>query len=290
MNFFTFDLRKVFLVITLIVLPLIAVNMQRKSEQELWFTRPFTFAGGLLQRGFSSFSSGVRGTTSTYLDLIGIKTENEALKKQLAETNAQQGALTELKLENERLSTLLGFKQGSNMNLLAARVIGRDLLPDHDTITVDRGLNHGVKKNMAALTTGGVIGYTFRVEKESSQILLLTDRYAVIDAIVQRSRARGLTEGLSRTNTRLRYLKRSDDVKVGDLVVTSGLFNIFPKGFPIGTVTSIDKSRYGMTQEVEIKPAIEPFNLEELFIVLNANHQDLTPKSVDGDDTEGNDD
>ncbi len=134
---------------------------------------------------------------------------------------------------------------------------------------------------MAAVTTGGVIGYTFRVENESSQILLLTDRYAVIDAIVQRSRASGLVEGVSRTACKLKYLKRSDDVKVGDLVVTSGLFNIFPKGFPIGTVTSIDKSRYGMTQEVEIKPQIEPLNLEELFIVINANHEDFAPTHPD---------
>lgn len=290
MNFFTFDLRKVFLIIALVVLPLIAINMQRNSEEELWFTKPFTFAGGSIQRGFASFSSGVRGTTSMYLDLIGVKRQNRDLKARLDELSAQLSAFTELKLENERLNQLLGFKQANKMNLLAARVIGRDLLPDKNTITVNRGLAHGVQKNMAALTIGGVIGYTFRVEDQSSQILLLTDRYAVIDALVQRSRAQGLVEGMSRTSCRLRYLKRSDDVKVGDLVVTSGLFNIFPKGFPIGTVTSIEKSRYGMTQEVEIKPAVEPLNLEELFIVLNANHQDLTPPpeepiEPDGDDT-----
>lgn len=280
MNFFTFDLRKVFLIIALVVLPLIAINVQRKSEEELWFTRPFAFAASLVHQGFASFSSGVRGTTSMYIDLIGVKKQNEVFKKQLAELNAQIGTLTELKLENERLSQLLGFKQASKMNLLAARVVGRDLLPDHNTITVDRGLSHGVQKNMAALTIGGVIGYTFRVENDTTQVLLLTDSYAVIDAIVQRSRARGFIEGGGRSNARLRYLKRSDDVKVGDLVVTSGLFNIFPKGFPIGTVTSIDKSRYGMSQDVEIKPAVEPLNLEEIFIVLNANHQDLTePKS-----------
>jgi rod shape-determining protein MreC len=277
MNFFTFDVRKVFLVIALIVLPLIAINMQRKSTEELWFTRPFTIGGSLIQRGFASFSSGVRGTTAMYVDLIGVKKQNLELKTQLAELKAQFGAMTELKMENQRLSQLLGFKQASKMKLLAARVIGRDLLPDHNTITIDRGLSHGVQKNMAALTIGGVVGYVFRVEDESAQILLLTDRYAVIDAIVQRSRARGLVEGVSRTGARLRYLKRSDDVKVGDLVVTSGLFNIFPKGFPVGSVTSIDKSRYGMTQEVEIKPAVDPLNLEELFIILNANHQDMSP-------------
>ncbi len=282
MNFFTFDLRKVFLTIALVIVPLMAVNMQRNSEEELWFTKPFTFAGGLLQRSFASFSSGVRGTTALYLDLISIKKENLQLNQQLAELNAQLGAMTELKLENERLNQLLGFKQGTKMELLAARVIGRDLLPDHNTITIDRGSDHGIQKNMAALTIGGIVGYTYRVEKASSQIILLTDRYAVIDAIAQRSRARGLVEGLSRGDCRLRYLKRSDDIKVGDLVVTSGLFNIFPKGFPIGTVTSVDKSRYGLTQEVEIKPAIEPLNLEELFIVLNANNQDFSPPPEKG--------
>lgn len=277
MNFFTFDLRKVFLFIAIVVIPIIAVNMQRKSEEELWFTKPFTFAGATMQRSFASFSSGVRGTTAMYLDLIGVKKQNQELKTQLAELSAQLGAMTELKMENERLGQLLGFKQAAKMNLLAARVIGRDLLPDHATITVDRGMNHGVQKNMAALTIGGVIGYTFRVENESSQILLLTDPYAVVDATVQRSRARGLVEGVRKGNVRLRYLKRSDDVKVGDLVVTSGMFNMFPKGFPIGTVTAIDKSRYGMTQDVEMKPTIEPLNLEEIFIVINANHQDFSP-------------
>ncbi len=278
MNYFTFDLRKVFLIIALVVLPLIAINMQRKSEEELWFTKPFSFTASLVQQGYASFSSGVRGTTAMYLDLIGVKKQNEMLKTQLAELNAQLGALTELKLENERLRELLGFKQASKMNLLAARVIARDLLPDHNTITVDRGLDHGVQKNMAVISIGGVVGYTFRVENDSSQVLLLTDSYAVIDAIVQRSRARGLIEGVARSSCRLRHLKRSDDVKVGDLVVSSGMFNMFPKGFPIGTVVSIDKSRYGMTQEVEVKPAVEPMNLEEIFIVLNANHQDLSPK------------
>ncbi len=277
MNFFTFDLRKVFLVIALIVVPLVCINMQRKSEEELWFTKPFTFMGSMAQLGFSSFTSGVRGTTALYLDLIDIKKENGLLKSQLAELNAQVGAMTELKLENLRLSELLGFKQASKMELLAARVIGRDLLPDHNTITVDRGAKQGLHLNMAVITTGGAVGYTFRVEENSAQVLLLTDRYAVIDAIVQRSRARGLIEGLSRSECRLRYLKRSDDVQVGDLIVTSGLFKIFPKGFPIGVVTAIDKSRYGMTQEVSIRPAVEPLKLEEVFVVLKANNAEVTP-------------
>ncbi len=273
MNFFTFDIRKVLLVMALIIGPLLAINMQRKAEEDLWFTKPFRFLAGVIQQGYSSFSSGVRGTTSLYIDLIGVKRLNRELTQQNAELRAQLGALTELKLENERLSELLGFKQTSQMDLIAARVIGKDLLPDHQTVSINRGTYHGVQKNMAALTVGGVVGYVFRAETFTSHILLLTDGYAAIDAVVQRSRSRGIVEGRNRESSYLKYLRRSDDVVVGDLVVTSGLQDIFPKGFPIGIVSSVNKSRYGMTQEVLIDPVVVVSNLEELFVVRNARQE-----------------
>ncbi len=277
MNFFTFDIRKVILVTLAVILPLIAVNIQRNSEEELWFTKPFTMTASMIQIAYFSFSAGVRGTTANYLDLIGIKTQNRLLLRENGELRAQLGALTELKLENERLSQLLGLKQRSTMDLLATRVIGHDALLDHDTVSVNKGSEHGVKKHMAAITVSGIVGYVFRVEKWTSQILLLTDRYSAVDAIVQRSRVRGIVEGKSRDGAMLKYLRRSDDVEVGDLVVTSGLHNIFPKGFPVGTVTAIQRSEYGMSQDVQISPIVNPRNLEEVFVILNASQEDFTP-------------
>jgi rod shape-determining protein MreC len=273
LNFFTFDIRKIFLLILLIIVPLITVNLQRRSEETLWFLRPFTFLAGLVEQGYSSFSSGVRSTTTLYLDLINIKKDNRLLQTENQELRAKLGAMTELEMENKRLNDLIGFKQKNAMALLAAKVIGKDTLNEHDTIVINRGFEHGVKKNMAVLTVGGVVGYVFRPENLSSQIMLLTDRYAAIDAIIQRSRARGIVEGHSREDCRMHYLKRDDDVKDGDLVVTSGLNNIFPKGFPVGSVTSIRQSKYGMSKDVEIKPAVNPLNLEEVFVVLNANQE-----------------
>jgi len=269
MNFFTFDIRKVFAVILMIVLPLLAINMQRNSEEELWFTKPFTWSAGLIQEGFHSFSSGVRGTTSMYLDLINVKVRNRALEEEIAKLRAELGSVTELKLENQRLNHLLGFKQASPLSLIAAKIIGKDLLPDHYTLTIDRGTDQGVKKNMAVITTGGVVGYIFRAEPQNSQVLLMTDRYAAVDSIVQRSRARGVVEGLSRDLAKLSHLKRSDDVEVGDLVVTSGLFRIFPKGFPVGVVTAVERSQYGLSQKVEVEPAVDLANLEEVFVITD---------------------
>lgn len=279
MNFFTFDIRKVFLLILIVILPLIIINLQRKSEETLWILKPFTFAAGVVDGTYSSFSSGVRGTTSLYLDLINIKKDNRQLMTEIQELRAKLGTMTELELENKRLNDLLGFKQKTAMALLAAKVIGKDVLNEHSTIVINRGLEQGVRKNMAVLTVGGVVGYIFRTEANSSQIMLLTDRYAAIDAIIQRSRARGIVEGYTRDDCRMRYLKRDDDVKEGDLVVTSGLNNIFPRGFPIGTVTSTKRSKYGMSQEVEVKPTVTALNLEEVFIVLNANQEDFIPQA-----------
>ncbi|MCB0412488.1 MAG: rod shape-determining protein MreC [Bdellovibrionales bacterium] len=280
MNFFNLDIKKIAVIIGFIVIPLLTINMQRNSEGG-GILQPFVWMSGLFQMGYSSFSSGVRGTTAMYLDLIGIKKTNQDLLKENAELRAQLGSMTELQLENERLNELLAFKQKTNMELLAAKVIGKDLLPDHNTITINRGSQHGLKKSMAALTVAGAVGYVFRVQDFTSQILLLTDRYSAIDAIVQRSRARGIIEGFSKEACRMRYLRRSDDVKTGDLIVTSGLDNIFPKGFPIGTVTEVNRSEYGVTQDVEIAPFINSTNMEEIFIVLNSHSEDFSPPEPD---------
>ncbi|NQZ02618.1 MAG: rod shape-determining protein MreC [Bdellovibrionales bacterium] len=287
MNFLNIDARKIALFIGIIAIPLLTINMERNPEESHWAFKPFAFALGSLQSVYSDFSSGVRGTTSLYLNLIGIKKENERLLKENAELRAQLGALTELEKENQRLNSLLGFQQKSPMELVATKVIGKDLLPNHHTLTINRGTHHGIAKHMAALTVGGVVGYVYKTSMLTSQVLLLTDPYSAIDSIVQRSRARGIVEGSQKDQCKLRYLKREDDVNVGDLVVTSGLNNIFPKGFPIAKVKNVLKSQYGLSQDVELEPVINPQTLEEIFVVLKSNSADYTPSEEPPAEPEG---
>ncbi len=237
--------------------------------------KPFIFVSGVVQNAYSSFSSGVRGTTGLYLNLVNIKKNNRKLQEDNSELRAQLGALEELKLENERLNKLLGFKGNTKMDLLTAKVIGKDLLLEHSTLTINRGTRHGIREFMAVITIGGVVGYIIQPQMFTSQVLLLTDRYASIDAIVQRSRSRGIIEGLTKKSCKMNYLERDDDVVAGDRIVTSGLNNIFPKGFLIGTVTDVSKNRYDISQEVFVRPAINPFTLEEAFVVLNTNNEDF---------------
>ncbi len=284
MNFFAFDIRKALIWMIFIALPLLSLNMQRNPGDEPFYKKPFSWAAGFLQTSYSTFTSGVRGTTSMYLNLIGIKMENQTLQRDNEELRATLGAMTELKLENERLSNLLGFKQGTKMELLAAKVIAHDLSPDHYSIRINRGLKHGLKKFQAVLTVEGVVGYVFRPDFDSAQVLVLTDRAASIDALVQRTRARGIVSGKNATTTRMRYLKRPDDAAVGDTVVTSGLYGYFPKGFPIGKITSVKKTDYGISQEATVTPIVNPSNVEEVFIVLNSGDEDFSDKMKSSED------
>lgn len=278
MNFFAFDLRKAVIVLIVIALPLLSINMKRSPGEDPWYRKPFTATVSLIQGGYSSFTSGVRGTTSMYLKLIGIKKQNLALQKENEELRATLGALTELKLENERLSKLLDFKQSTSMELLAAKVIARDLSHDQYSIRINRGSRHGLKKLQGVITIEGVVGYVLRTDTDSSQILVLTDRASVVDGIVQRTRARGLVNGSNHSTCRLRYLERADDVSAGDMVVTSGLGGYFPKGFPIGKITSVRKTDFGISQEASLSPVVNPSNLEEVFVVLNSGHEDFTER------------
>lgn len=277
MNFFNFDLRKIITLAVLAALPVLSVNLQKDSQDGPWIFRPFYIASSFTQSLYGDFSSGVRSTTDLYLNLIDIKKTNRELVEELNSLKAQLGDLTELRLENERLNELLDFKRKTDMELLAAKITGRDLFPDSDTLTINRGLQNGVTKGMAVITPSGAVGYVVQAEDSTSQVLLLTHRYAVIDAVVQSSRARGIVHGYNSDLCELRYLNRNDQVKKGDLIVTSGLDNIFPKGLPVGVVTEVHKDDFKFEQEVYLAPVVAASKLEEVFVVLNANRVDLSP-------------
>lgn len=283
MNFFAFDIRKALIVLLVVALPLLSINMKRSPGEDPWYTKPFAAAVGGIQNGYSGFTNSVRGTTGMYLNLIGIKHINRELQAENAALRAQLGALAELKLENERLAKLLDFKKNTSMELLAAKVIARDLSADHYSIRINRGYRQGVKRLQGVITIEGAVGYVIRVEANTSQVLVLTDRSAAIDAIVQRTRARGLISGKSGWMCRLRYLERADDVAAGDLIVTSGLQGYFPKGFAVARLVSVHKTDYGISQEAEVTPVVNPSNLEEVFVVLNSGHEDFNERFGDED-------
>ncbi len=283
---FPLDFRKILLIIFVFALPLISVNIQRKAGEAPWYFMPFTVATEVVQNGYSKLVYIVKDTTREYLNLIDIKKENRDLKEKLARLEAQLAIHDEVVNENTRLLGLVDFKQREPMDLVAAKVIGFDLFSQYATVRINRGSDSGIVPGQAVVTPVGVVGSILSANNNTSQVLVLTDRYSVIDAIVQRSRARGVVEGKTQTSAQLKYLQRTDDVLVGDLIVTSGLDPALPQGFPVGKVISAVKKTYGITQAVELEPMIDASQLEEVFIVRKIVGKSDAPKNVSSLDSE----
>ena len=259
------------------LLPLITINMEQKGREADWIKQPFHLLAGVAEDIFYGFSHGVKSTTGYYLNLLSIKTNNQNLISENAELKTRLELFKELELENDRLRGLLQFKQKSKMELIAASVVGRDLVPDHKTLTVNKGTDDGVKEGQAVIALKGAVGTIIRAEKKRSHIMLITDRYSVVDGIVQRTRALGIVEGKGTDDLALmKYIDRTTDLKKGDVIVTGGLDKVFPKGFPLAEVENVENKAYSVAMKIELRPVIEPTEIENVFVVINSYGEDYS--------------
>ena len=267
LNFFNFDIKKAILIICLVIIPVFLMTLNRSKTENNFIFRSFVFVSSTMQLFYHSMASSIHHTTDTYLNIIKTKERNRELMAENKHLKSYLSLMKETQSENKRLNTILNFKKKSPIQFILAQVIGRDPISKYQLITINRGYNHNVKKNMIVINETGVVGYVFRIFSHFSQVILLTDPHAAIPAIIQRSRVYGVVEGTNKNRCKLNYLKRRDDVQKGDIIVTSGLSALSVGGFPIGTVTDIKKQRYGLTQEITVTPFINPSRLEEVFIV-----------------------
>ncbi len=261
-----------------LALPLISINMQQRPQESHWLTKPFSLLASGVSETFFGLSHGVKETTAMYVDLVNIKKESDDIKTTNNELIARQEKMNELVVENDRLRGLLSFKEQTKMNLVTAQVIGRDLVMDHNTITINKGTRDGLRSNQAVIATGGALGYIYKADALTSHVMLLTDRYSVVDGIVQRTRAHGIVEGKNQSGCALKYVEKTEDVKEGDLVVTGGLDNIFPKGFPVAIVATVERKTFSVSLKVDLRPVVDPYKVEEVFVVINANNEDFGDK------------
>src|SRR4029434_5497046 len=138
---------------------------------------------------------------------------------------------------------------------------------DFRTITIDKGSAHGLKTDMAVLAPGGIVGRIVEPSARAAIVQLLIDSTAAAGVIIERSRAQGVAMGAGDGRLRLEYMSEAFDVAVGDEGVTSGIDMIYPKGFVIGKVDSVEKS--GATyKNITIRPAVDFRAIEEVLVVL----------------------
>ena len=201
--------------------------------------------------------------------------ENEELHRNNDALRQQVFALSEAGRRNLELERQLNLKQRLPFKSTGARVIGRDASNWWKSIQIDRGGNDDIRENMAVLNADGLIGKIISVTKGESRALLLVDPNCKVSALLQDSREPGVASGVKTAFTFaprcvMTYVNRDAKIKHGEAVITSGLGGVFPKGILIGTVTSVRLNKQtGMYLDVEIKPAANFRQLEEVLVISN---------------------
>lgn len=206
-------------------------------------------------------------TWNAYVDLVGARQEREWLRarvRTLEEEADQAGSISD---ENERLRALLGLRDTLPTSAVAARITGAEASGLFRTATLNKGHQDGIARGFAVISGGGAVGQIVSTSPHASRVLLLDDHASGVDALVRRTRARGIVEGGTQAGCRLKYVKRREDIRVGDKVITSGLDGIFPKGLAIGEIVQLGEEDHGLYRTADIRPAVEFAKLEEVLIV-----------------------
>jgi len=205
-------------------------------------------------------------------ELSALRSDNERLRRELAELDFKYQNLVEARLELERVRALLGYREEQvALDLVMARVISRGITTWHHEVVIDRGLAHGVQAGDAVVTHRGAVGRIIEVFSTSARVLLITDPRSAVAAVVQNGRDGAIAEGDSGVLGMVRMARLPWDfpITVGDLVVTSRLGDVFPRdhAFAIGVVNEIVLSSDGLLKQARIKPAVEFGRLEEVLVV-----------------------
>src|SRR5579862_7989576 len=212
-----------------------------------------------------------------YFYLRGVRAENRQLKDQIEQMRIEQVRLSEDAAQARRLQTLLAFKEQFISKTVAAQVIGSSGSDLSRIVYIDKGEEDGLKRDMAVMTSDGIVGKVLQVYKNPSvsQVLLISDQSSGVGAILEKTRLQGVLRGTANGEVVLERVMSDEKVPVGETVLTSGGDQIFPKGLPVGTVTAVGNGKE-LFLNIKIKPAANLSKLEEVLVLVERQEKQAT--------------
>ena len=257
-------------------------------------TTPVRYLGSAIASPFNAIGNVASNLTASPETLSDLEAENEELRAQLAE-------LTEAQATAERLEGLLGLQSTYNLQSTAARIVGESGDAWSRTVTINKGSLDGLAINMPVCNSAGIIGQIIEVSPTTSTVRLITDENSGVSAMVQSTRAQGILQGQPDGTLRLEFVTIDSDVKEGDIIVSSGLGGVYPKGLPLGVVASVDRPDNASYYTIIVTPASsDTENNEEVLVITSltseqrATDEDVVdananPQGGDREDTDASD-
>jgi rod shape-determining protein MreC len=264
------------LLVLLAALTLLALERARPDEG-LWVAEAIAAVTAPVQAAFARIHRGATGLWATYLEWRALRADAERLRTEVAALRLSQMRQDELEAENGRLRALLDLRDRLAVPTVGAEVVARDWNGFTRGLTINRGRASRLERLAPVIVIRGVVGRVVEIRQSSAVIQLITDPASSIGGVVNRTRAQGLVEGVAGGRLRLKLAAREEGVTPGDLVSTSGVGGLFPKGIPLGRVTRV-RAPTGLFRIVDLEPAVDPATVEEVLVLPRGLPGDLAPK------------
>ena len=280
-----FDIRRRtgFILLAVLTAQIVLISAQVRFDSGVPVIESVTFGvfSGI-QRLTFGFVDGVGNMWARYSSLQSVAEENTLLRQQVANLQVQLQNERARARRSESLQQLLNFRKALPWSTVAAEVIAVDATPWFRTVTIARGTRDGLQTDLAVLAPAGVVGRVVGpLGANAAKVQLLVDRNAAIGAMLERSRSTGIVTGhVGDLPLRFDYISNLADVQVGDRVVTSGSEGIYPKGYLIGVVESVQMGRglyqdSGLYQDIGVRPGVDFGALEDVLVIMERRPTDL---------------
>ncbi len=243
-------------------------------------TTPVRYIGATASVPFQGLGNVFANLTSDQESLSDLKAENERLQARNAE-------LEESEQTAKRLQDLLNLKDSYSLQSTGARIISSSTDSWSSTVTINSGSASGLTVGMPVMASNGVIGQIVECGATSSTVRLLTDENSSVSAMVQSSRAQGMLKGSATGQVTLDMIASDQEVSVGDVVVTSGLGGVFPKGLPLGKVTNVEKAAGSLYLQISVEVFAGTENFEEVLVITSLTEgQEATAEDISAADAQ----
>ena len=254
----------------------VAATGESMSLVRFWVVEIFVPA----EKGLNSLGDGVSNLWRNYIDLRKVRVQNAELQSQLDRLRLEQVSLAEDAGQARRLQALLSFKEKFISETIAAQVIGTSGTEHSQLLYIDKGSGDGIKPDMAVITPRGIVGKIAKVFPGTSQVLEINDATAGAGVMLERSRLRGVLRGTASGIPEILHVMADEKIEVGEPVVSSGGDQIYPRGLPIGTVSSVGPDpEGGPFMSVRVKPSADLERVEEVLVITRV--VDKSPEHLD---------